>query len=57
MDTTTRGDLVPQNSSTITNLKEGSHKSETKSKGSFGNAGQFFGKLFKKKEKEDEVNR
>lgn len=60
MDTTTRVDMHPNmNSSTVTNVRDDlAAKSESKSKGSFGNAGSLLGKLFKKKEpKEDDIMR
>ena len=57
VDTTTRGDHVPQNSSTVTNIKDEHQKSDTKSKGSFGNAGSLLGKLFKKKDKDEDTSK
>lgn len=44
--------------STLKNeLSQDQVRSETKSKGSFGNAGSLFGKLFKKKDKDDDLHR
>ena len=57
MDTTTRADHVPQNSSTVTNVKDDNQKSETKSKGSFGNTGSLLSKLFKKKDKDEDPSK
>lgn len=38
-------------------MRDDAHKSEVKSKGSFGNAGSLLGKFFKKKDKDEDVNR
>lgn len=58
MDTTTKADVMNQNSSTLINVKDQDQRSEKKSQGSFGNAGSLLSKLFKKKDnKEGDINR